>query len=239
MATIVTGFTANQNTYRNAQQYIDLGLILLNHSRINIICFLQEEIYTRFFKQYEFPNVKFMFFEENDNYLTKMDISNFHLTTDNPSKDTLAYVRTMCHKTEWVKMAIQENPFSADNFIWIDFGIYHVFRDKERLYKALDNAVLKKYNKVRIASCINPEDFEITDNIYHTITWCFTGGVFGGNVESLNTFADAVKKKCLEIVGSRKQLMWEVNIWLLVYSIHADIFSLYRSFHDPSIIAEY
>lgn len=239
VTTIVTGFLADQNSNRSQQKYIDLGLNLLRNHKLQIVCFIEEAVYLEHFNNEEFPNVRFLLFEKGDNYMTKLDTSQFKLDTDNPNKDTLGYMTTMCHKTEWIRTAIQENPFSTDQFIWVDFGIYHVIRDRERFYSAIEKASLQKYNRVRIASCRDPSNTIIPEDIYRRIAWYFAGGVFGGNTESLLKFAEKTKKKCIDIIESKKHIMWEVNVWYLVYKDYADLFEPYHSLHDISIIEAY
>ena len=72
-----------------------------------------------------------------DNYLYSFDkyVDCFNLCTDNVNKDTLTYIYTICHKTEWVKKAIQFNLFEANNYIWVDFGIRHVFQCDDFMFK--------------------------------------------------------------------------------------------------------
>ena len=239
MSTIVTGFLTNQNAHRSQKQYADFGSKLLRHRALQIVCFLEEAVYLEHFNKEVFPNVRFRIFEKDDNYLTKLDTSRFKLATDNPGKDTLDYMITICHKTEWVRMAIQENPFSSDHFMWVDFGIYHVIKDSDRFSTAIEAASHKKYNKVRIASCNDPENTKVPENIFVRIAWYFAGGVFGGNIESLIDFAAKTREKCCDIIESRKHIMWEVNVWYLVYSECADLFEPYHSLHDISIIEAY
>jgi hypothetical protein len=43
-------------------------------------------------------------------------LKELHLT----NKDTLEYMITICHKTEWIKEAIDLNFFNTTNFTWID-----------------------------------------------------------------------------------------------------------------------
>ena len=60
-----------------------------------------------------------------------------------------------------------------------------------------------------------------------------------GNTESLLDFAEKTKEKCIDIIESKKHIMWEVNVWYLVYTDYADLFDPYHSLHDISIIEAY
>jgi hypothetical protein len=209
-------------------------------------------------------NTIFVMFEKTDNYLYKYidNLTNFSINTDNPCKDTLEYMFIQCHKTEWIKMAISViNYVSVINNIketdiltgidihnhtqlmWVDFGIYHIFKNDELFYNEIDN-LNKKYislslnNRVRIGSCIHPSRTYHTD-IYKTIAWYFAGGVFGGSLDSLLQFSELMKIECISIIQERKHLMWEVNVWYLIYLKFPELFDLYKCDHNSTIISNY
>lgn len=213
-------------------------------------------------KQYEYfikNKIIFVFFEKINNYLYDYinTITNFNINTDNHSKDTLEYIFVQCHKTEWVKIAIHLiahiktiNIIYFNNiiqhFMWIDFFIYHVINDNilfnklfKQLYNGYYNDDINKTNSVRIGSCIHPNNTTYQPDIYKNIAWYFAGGVFGGNSDSLLLFADLMKKKCINIIQEKNNLMWEVNIWYLLYSTNPELFNLYECNHNSSIIENY
>lgn len=206
-------------------------------------------------------NTIFVLFEKTDNYLYnyKNSISNFEINTDNPNKDTIEYMFVQCHKTEWLKMAIclieytrKEQDINVNlnstlntQFIWIDFGIYHMFNNLELFNNTLQTFYIKNLttrgnnNKFRIASCIDPNNRYHTTDIYKNVVWYFAGSVFGGSSNSITQFASIMKEKCLQIIRERKHLMWEVNIWYLIYLEHPELFDIYMCNHNPSILANY
>lgn len=59
-----------------------------------------------------------------------------------------------CNKTEWIREAILKNPFNSDQFIWIDFGIYHIVNNDDEFYTGINNLNTKSYENVRIAKRI-------------------------------------------------------------------------------------
>lgn len=219
-------------------------------------------IFKYYLKEYEYTiqdNVIFVFFEKNENYFYNYidEITNFYVNTDNPRKDTLEYMFIQNHKTEWMKMAIQLiyhikndnvmnmmiiNLQARTNFIWVDFGIYHIFNNNEELFnnefKKLNKKHIFSHDKIRIGSCIHPSNTYHTD-IYRNITWYFAGGVFGGDPKVLIAFADLMKKECIRIIKERKHLMWEVNIWYLLYLKEPQMFDPYLCDHNASIVANY
>ena len=273
----------NRHDDRDINTYIEYGKLLMktNINSCKII-FIERAILNKYFKivdtYYTFKcedkvfdyiienNTIFVMFEKTDNYLYNYinEITKFNVNTDNPGKDTLEYMFVQCHKTEWMKFAIKllfdiNNPrhfFNLDtnlHFIWVDFGIYHMFNNNIELFDnsfkhlhEIDNTVANNIvidnitinNKIRIASCIHPSK-KYHSNIYKNIVWYFAGSVFGGPSDILLRFADLMKSECISIIKERKHLMWEVNIWYLIYLKHPELFGPYNCNHNASIIANY
>jgi hypothetical protein len=129
--------------------------------------------------------------------------------------------------------------------MWVDFGIYHIFNSEElfnntfqTLYNHHNLGKSVRTNNVRIGSCVDPRN-KYHKDIYKQIAWYFAGGVFGGSVNGLISFADLMKEKCLNIIKEKKHLMWEVNVWYLIYLEHQDLFNIYKCNHNASIITNY
>jgi hypothetical protein len=146
---------------------------------------------------------------------------------------------TICNKTEWVKEAILLNYFKTENFIWVDFGIRHIFSGTDDAFiEKINDLNSKIYRGVRIGAIWNVNNrFNI--DIYKDIAWYFAGGVFGGNANSLVKFSELMKDKCIDIMTNKNTIMWEVNIWYLIYAENQDIFDVYYCNHDNSIIVNY
>jgi hypothetical protein len=248
MTTIVSAFISNMNTRndRKLDTYLDLGSLLLK-TNIPKIIFIDNEIYD-IIKHYENENTKIILFNKQDIYLYQYLNSlqdTFSLDTDFPSKDTLDFIFTMCNKTEWIKNAIELNLFNTENFIWVDFGIRHVFKcNDEEFIKKIENLSNKIYNELRVGTIWNLNiDYNLYYNldIYKKISWYFAGGVFGGNKEELLKFSDETKKMCVKTINERQNLMWEVNIWYLVFKNNNNFikYSFYKCDHNDSIIDNY
>lgn len=193
----------------------------------------------------------------------------FHLNTSNPLKDTPEYMFIQNYKTEWMRLAIHiiesqvhiQSKIGIDKFIeyppnnqyiWMDFGISHMFQNNETLFQTKFSQMVCRiedrfkvacengfqFNSVYFASCWNHQLHYVLD-IYSNIYWVFAGSVFGGYRDALLEFADLVKQECIHTIQNKNTLMWEVNIWYLVYQKHAQLFSFYPANHDPSIIDNY
>lgn len=224
-------------------------------------CILQNETQTLY-----------VFFDKNAMYFYdhKHLITDFYLDTTNPKKDSVEYMFVQCYKTEWIRMAIHavsslENSvwktestvsemcdFSENNqYIWMDFGLYHMFMNDELFYQHLNGLHERiesrfkvacangfQFKTVYFASCWNPHG-EFHTDIYRQIYWVFAGSVFGGYKHALLQFADLVKNKCIQIIEEKHHLMWEINVWYLVYKENSQLFDFYKCDHNPSIIYNY
>jgi hypothetical protein len=240
--TIVTSFVCNSNNRkdRSIDKYIELGKVLLQ-TKIPKVIFMDEQIYDKFseyFNEYNF----FIKINQKDlylnNYLDK--ITSFDINSTFKDKDTLNYFITICNKTEFIKRAILLNIFDTPNFIWVDFGIKHVFNcDNNEFIRHIENLNNKVYdNQLRVASIWNLQKKQEFD-IYKDVTWYFAGGVFGGSKEKILWFAYKTKEMCLRVIEEKKTLLWEVNIWYLIYLENPDLITPYYCGHDPSIIIHF
>ena len=213
----------------------------------------------RAFEYVVYGRITFVFFEKTDMYFHSIrdSITEFEVNTPHPSKDTLDYMFVQCYKTEWVAMAIcldgslkvAEERSSrrrvvgdSDIYVWMDFGIRHMYPsdiacDME-IYKLRDRITtgnLEGKNAVYAPSCWNPKCIYYQD-IYRQIHWVFAGSVFGGNAGVLIEFAKRTKDKCLSIIREKRRLMWEVNVWYMVFLDCRDMFELYHGDHNASIL---
>ena len=238
MTTIVSAFISNANSYRDISKYIEYGKKLLTIDTPKVI-FLEKPIYDEHFSNDIFPQTQFVFVEKTDSYLyeQKEKITQFEIETTNSGKDTLEYMFVQCNKTEWVKRAIELDPFNTEQFVWIDFGIYHMINSDD-FTECVCKMTQQKYDKIRIAGCWDLNAYY--HNKYHTkVLWYFAGSVFGGDKNSLCKFADLMKMRCLDFIDEQKTLIWEVNLWYFIYNENKDLFDVYRAEHDKTIIDNY
>jgi|LauGreDrversion4_2_1035121.scaffolds.fasta_scaffold01882_12 hypothetical protein len=240
MTTFVTAFLTNVNSNRTIDQYIEYGNHLLTINEINKVVFIEKSIYDKYFQNNSFQNIRFVFIALNDLYLYKDKdrITNFFVNSTNICKDTFEYMCVQCNKTEWVKEAVELNPFNDENYIWIDFGIKHMVNDVNFTTYICKMANVEYKNKIRIAGCWDINSHSHSE-IYKNVMWYFAGSVFGGNKESLLKFATLTKEQCLKTTREENTIMWEVNIWWLVYCLNKNLFDIYKANHDPSILHNY
>lgn len=244
--TLVSAFIANANQRqdRSINDYISYGKKLMA-APINKIIFFDYSEIEKLPDECFNDNTLIIPIKKDDNYLYlyKEQITEFHLNTTCPEKDTLDYMITICNKTEHIKNAILLNPFQSTQFVWVDFGINHVFKDKtdEEFTSTILELREKEFENVRIANIWDPSLYNVifNTNPYKDVLWFFAGGVFGGNSEALIKFADLTKHQCIKVIENSHTLMWEVNIWFQVYLENKELFSLYNCDHKPSILENY
>jgi len=244
MTTIVSAFISNVNLRkdRDITTYYSLGKCLLQSTTPKII-FLDETMYNLIVKNTEYnkDNTCLIKYNKENIYLYEFihQLTYFSLDTDNPCKDTIEYMFAMCNKTEFMTEAITADPFQSKNFIWVDFGIRHVFTCSDTMFiEKLNHLHTKQYNKVRIASIWDLKQIYRTD-LMKQISWYFAGGVFGGDHRSLLEFADLMKIKCIQIMNTYHTIVWEVNIWYMIYRENPELFEPYKCNHTNTIIENY
>jgi len=198
-------------------------------------------------------HIVFIFFRICDLFLWpyKKMANKFTLNTNNLNKDTLEYMMVQCQKSEWMAIASQyiRSTSQQNNieYVWIDFGVFHMFQGKidvfqtelykmkARVHKRLTGGSSKR---VLFARCWDPNHAYYGD-IYKDINWLFAGSVFGGGELVINQFALKMREKCLQIMRERNTLMWEVNIWVLIYRELPDLFAFYPSDHSEIVFRGY
>ena len=135
--------------------------------------------------------------------------------------------------------ATQINYTYVNNYIWIDFSIFHIAHNIEDFKYAIINQLKNKiYDNIRIASGWNL-DINYNVNPYNDIMWYFLGGIFGGSPNNLLLFADLMKNKCIQIINNYNTLPWEVNIWWLIFNENKELFNSYHGDHNLSMIKNY
>lgn len=241
MTTIVSCFysNVNQRTEKTFHDYLNYGILLLK-ATIPKIIFTDELMYEKI-HSYENEHTKIILSKKEDiylyNYRDKLD--NFNINSTNSLKDTLEYMLIICNKTEVMRQAIELNYFHTDYFTWLDFGLKCVVHCDEKEYiNKVESLTSRTYDKIRMATIWNV-DLQYQVDIFRRVAWFFAGGVFGGNKDSLLVFADKTKEMCIHTIENQHTIMWEVNIWYLVYLQNKELFDCYYCDHNNSIIDNY
>ena len=93
-------------------------------------------------------------------------------------------------------------------------------------------------DRVTFARCWDPNHVYYGD-IYRDVNWLFAGSVFGGGGNAMQKFALRVREKCLQVLRERNTIMWEINIWVLIYREVPELFALYPSDHSEILFRGY
>lgn len=243
--TFVSAFIKDINlrTDRTIDDYIEMGNHLLK-TNFNKVIFIDEVVYMDFIYGNDdlYPTTYFILIKKSDLYLEKYkkDAINFSPVTNNSDKDTYDYFMVQCMKTEWMCQAIELDIFGGEQFVWMDFGIYHFINNDNELIEGMMSISSKCYDKVRIP-IVNPPDFPYySRNILNEVVWMFAGSIFGGDKKSLIEFARVVRNKCIMCIEDYGKLMWEINIWYLVFFENVALFDLYMvNTHDKHLLCNY
>jgi hypothetical protein len=243
-SSIVSAFVSNvdENTFLN--KYYENGKSLLKSSTPKIV-FLDESI-IHLFTDYDKTNTHIIQIQKTSLYLHdyKSLVTNFNINTTSSLKDIVDYMLIICNKTEWVKKSVLLNPFNTDNFVWVDFGIRHIFNlnSEDEFIHQLNLLQFKHYSKIRIGSIWDTNTLVHQQHhldIYKDVFWYFAGGVFGGNKELLIIFADVLKNVVIQTIKNKNTIVWEVNLWYLVFLDCPELFDCYQCDHNPTLISNY
>jgi hypothetical protein len=234
--TVVSSLFIGVNNYRSVDDYIMYGFKLLRQP-VNKIIYIQHELYEKYYSGETWgENTTFRYISESDIYLKEYNkyVTKFKVNSSHPEKDTKEYMYLMCNKTEFVRRAIIDNPYGSKNFVWLDFGVWHMIKNDTVFADCIKNVCDKQYDNVRISG---GRKTHVEDNL--NINWFFLGSIFGGDKEKLLLFCDKMKERCIEIIKTENKIYWEVNIWYEIWLQDASLFSVYPADHDASILLKY
>tara|TARA_E500000178_G_C16837246_1_gene668879 strand:- start:231 stop:929 length:699 start_codon:yes stop_codon:yes gene_type:complete len=228
---LVTAFLHNKEHYQNIDFYMQYGVQILEIKQ-NKIVFMDKELID-IFLPYENEYTRILPTTENDMYLYPYLKDLNHKVKGKKNKDSNFFFSVMCNKTEWLRQAVELQLYEGDQYIWIDFGIFKIFNQDVQI-----SNLEKCYEKVRIAH-IWDLNINYSSNIMKEINWYFAGGVFGGNKNKLIQFADIMKQTTLDFIKENNYLVWEVNLWYMIYKQHKELFDPYACDHNNSIVNNY
>ena len=132
------------------------------------------------------------------------------------SKDVIKYMALMNAKMEFVRDAIEKNPFGSQTFAWMDFSMAYIFNQKETTLSKLE-AVSKRdwTNKpfMLIPGCWAPAEANNNTAIISAVHWRFCGTFFMGDAGSLMDFYRIYLENYPRCIQDTQKWLWEVNVW--------------------------
>lgn len=144
----------------------------------------------------------------------------------NHEKDTFEYLVIQNSKPEWIFKASQLNPFNTDYFVWVDFGLSHVIKNK-------DNFNILKTLKLSHNICLSAITNTIHPFLLDRICWRYAGGVFYVSKSGAQIFYETCKAVLQRI---HPRLTWEVNIWALIETSKLLKFNFYYADHNDTLL---
>lgn len=153
-------------------------------------------------------------------------------------KDTREYIILMNAKTEYLKMAIDENHWASTHFAWIDFNIYHIFQGREQYVneylKAMSMRTMAPYF-LTLPGCWGKEHVH-EEFLINDICWRFCGGFFIGSADRILEFHKCYQDHFEAFLISTKKLVWEVNFWAYLELRHGLSVIWYQGDHNERIL---
>ena len=237
---------------KNIEEYIKNGVRLLTLKEdIKYLLFVTENIQTKLKEIIGEPkNISYSVITMRELPISKLldpikDQIQFP-KKGNELKDTYNYYKIMCSKTYFLEKAM-EIDHESTHFTWIDLGILHIIKDSEM--EVFENSLLKikeyRGTTIRFPGCPKYIDYYNKNKWFldmsqfrDTVCWVFYGGLLCGSREALKIFAKEVSDFLIRF-EKEKYIMWEVNVWYLVYLEKPELFTPYHSGHDQSIIINY
>jgi hypothetical protein len=239
-ATLVSAYYGGVNSNRSIDEYFAHGVALMMCDAPKVI-YADAEMYARI-EPYANSRTVIRLVRKQDIYLFEHrdEITDFSPLSTSPMKDTVEFMFVMCNKTETVRSAIELNPFGSKQFIWVDFGIRHVFAPQDDFQRSIERMAARSCNRVRIGSiwpCADPVSDVV--EFYRDVAWYFAGGVFGGEATALLDFAECTKRECIAAITTVHTITWEVNIWYLVYRMRPELLEPYACDHTSALVDLY
>lgn len=143
----------------------------------------------------------------------------------NHEKDTVDY---LCIQLSKLKVLANAAEFvETDHLAWIDFGIYHMFKDHPLCNLLLNKIAYSSFNTDTILSpgCYS----EGTKDLFNNIYWYHCGSFLLGPKEK---FKPAYEKQMSIVTNNLPQLTWEVNYWTMM----GDEFTSYIANHNELLL---
>jgi len=156
----------------------------------------------------------------------------------NPAKDTKEYILLMNAKTEFLKIAIECNPFGSTHFAWIDFNIFHIFGNREQYVfeclTGMSKRTLAPYF-LTLPGCWGKENV-VESFLMNDICWRFCGGFFIGSGDRVMELHRYYELYFADFLREKRKLVWEVNFWAYVELHHSMSVIWYPADHDSRIL---
>jgi hypothetical protein len=152
-----------------------------------------------------------------------------------PKKDTLEFMILMNAKAEFMKLAIEANPWNSTHYCWIDFSILYVFKQVEESIQYLKTFSTKQLQPsfFAIPGCWDIGVFKHL--LWNSINWRYCGGFFVADKQSLLDFYTLYREIYKKILFLAGRMTWETNIWHILELEYGWKPNWFKADHNDSI----
>jgi len=156
------------------------------------------------------------------------------------TKDNQEYMGLMNAKMEFVRDAIEKNPFESQTFAWMDFSMAYIFKNKETTLPLLEKLAKKAYNApfMAIPGCWQPISPNDNGALTTAIHWRFCGTFFMGDARTLMDFYRIYVEHYPRCIEDTQKWLWEVNVWAWLEANTEWSPRWYLADHNDRIISE-
>ena len=151
-----------------------------------------------------------------------------------PPKDTYDYMCFLHTKVEFLKQAVEANPFDTPYYTWVDHNISQMLSDPEKNNLAYETT--KDFSKrligatkmppteflpsqhgspsheIYIPGCWKDPHYEPTD-FYDKVLWRFCGGFLCARKEAVHYLWNLYMNHFYSFLKEGKTMVWDVNFW--------------------------
>jgi len=148
-------------------------------------------------------------------------------------KDTKEFLSLMNTKIEFLLRASEV--CEDDTFVWIDYGILKIVKQKEAFLEKLRLVNRATFDKIHIPGCWGYGCAFTVDSV----NWRFCGGLCVFPRKHIQTFFEHSKHVLTDFCGKQPnyKLTWETNLWYVIeFCAAKDIIHWYFADHNDSIL---
>ena len=239
----------NENSSEYIKKLISDFTFLISVDRFSFLIYTNNNYYTQLYDAFNMFSRVLIINIENDNDIIPLSISELANNASilpvnrNVEKDTREFIASGYYKYDVLKHAIQHNNVST-HFMWMDFDLPKLFRDKEGVKESLlwlSRLQLAPFF-LTFPGCWNKLEAEKERDVIDSVHWRFCGGFFMGDRESILNFCQTVVDGLPRFTEKFDTLVWDFNLWAWLESDISetnkwpDHWTWYRGDHNDSIL---
>lgn len=153
----------------------------------------------------------------------------------NETKDTFLHLCLSQMKIEFLKKAIEANPFNSTHFAWIDPHICQLFHDSKLVINYLNYLSMQTFTNapfIAMPGCWSSEPNNPVD--FNAVCWRFCGNFMLGDAASILNLHSLYEKLYANVLREKNMMTWDVNMWAHLEDRFAPVW--FKANHDDSIV---